>query len=90
MEDAIVLLYRLFVYMSKAPDIPLVLDVLIDHPCNAHGHDSVIPRGDEHQSQTHAHAQEGQGPVGETCSRTCENRTNSLFTKRTINVNMKA
>lgn len=49
-------------------DVPLVLNVLIDHPCNAHGHNSVVPRGDEHQRQTHAHAEEGQCPVGETHS----------------------
>lgn len=55
-----------FFYVLKAPNLPLVLNILIDHPSNAHSHDSIVPGGDEHQSQTHAHAQEGQGPVGAT------------------------
>lgn len=67
-EGAIYLCYS-SMYSSKTPNVPLVLNVLIDHPCNAHGHDSIVPRGDEHQSQTHAHAQEGQCPIGETCLR---------------------
>lgn len=58
--------FCIFFYMLKAPNLPLVLNVLIDHPSNAHSHDSIVPRGDKHQSQTHAHAQEGQGPVGAT------------------------
>ncbi len=48
------------------PDIPLVLNVLVDHASNAHGHNSVVPGGDEHESQTHTHAKEGQSPVGVT------------------------
>lgn len=51
---------------NKCADIPLVLNVLVDHPCDAHGHDGVVPGGDEHQGQTHAHAQEGQRPGGST------------------------
>lgn len=76
-----------FFYMLKAPNLPLVLNILIDHPSNAHSHDSIVPRGDEHQSQTHAHAQEGQGPVGATGPRldlcTYEYEQNNLVTAGT-------
>lgn len=41
---------------NQCSELPLVLDVLVDHPRDAHGHNSVVPGGDEHQSHTHAHA----------------------------------
>lgn len=45
--------------------LPSVFDVFVDAASNDHGHDSVIPGGDEHKSKTQAHSQERQSPVGE-------------------------
>ena len=41
----------------------MVLDVLVDKAGNAHGHDGVVPRRDEHQRHAHDHSQEGQRPA---------------------------
>lgn len=35
---------------------PLVLDVLIDHACNEHGDQGIVPGGDKHESQAETHA----------------------------------
>lgn len=42
--------------------LPTELDVLVDAASNAHGHDGIVPRADEHQRETQAHTQKGQSP----------------------------
>ena len=49
-----------------APHSPLVLDVLVNHACNEHGDQGIVPGGDKHQGQAEAHAQEGQRPGPES------------------------
>ncbi len=44
--------------------LPPVFNVFVDAAGDGHGHDGVIPGGDEHESKTQAHSQEGQSPVG--------------------------
>lgn len=44
---------------------PSVFDVFVDTASDGHGHNSIIPGGDEHESKTQAHSQEGQCPVEE-------------------------
>lgn len=46
------------------PVLPSVFNVFVDAAGDDHGHDGVIPRGDEHDGQTQAHSQEGQSPAG--------------------------
>ena len=48
---------------EKNRNAPLVLDVLVDEAGDAHGHDGIVPGGDEHQRHEHDHPQEGQRPA---------------------------
>lgn len=43
---------------------PSVLNVFVDATCDSHGHNSIIPGGDEHESETQAHSQKRQSPGG--------------------------
>lgn len=51
-------------YITK-PVLPSVFNVFVDAASDGHGHNSIIPGGDEHESKTQAHSQEGQSPAGE-------------------------
>lgn len=41
---------------------PSVLYVFVDATCDGHGHNSIIPGRDEHESKTQAHSQKRQRP----------------------------
>lgn len=51
---------------QKCGDLPFILDVLVDASSYYYCNQSVVPGGDEHERQTQAHPQEGQGPAGHT------------------------
>lgn len=42
---------------------PCELDILVDRAGDYHGDDGIVPGAEEHESETQAHPQEGQGPV---------------------------
>lgn len=44
--------------------LPSVFNIFVDAGSDSHGHDSIIPGTDEHESKTQAHSQEGKSPVG--------------------------
>lgn len=44
---------------------PCKLNILVDRTSDHHGDDGIVPGADEHECETQAHPQEGQGPVTE-------------------------
>ncbi len=42
--------------------LPAVLDVFVDASSDEHGHQSVVPGANEHQSQTQTQSQERKSP----------------------------
>lgn len=46
--------------------LPTELDVFVDTGGDAHGDYGVVPGADKHEGQTQTHAQERQGPSGDT------------------------
>lgn len=42
---------------------PCKLDILVDGAGDHHGDNGVVPRAEEHKSQTQAHPQEGKSPA---------------------------
>lgn len=41
---------------------PSVFNVFVDAACDDHGHNRIVPRGDEHECKTQAHSQERKSP----------------------------
>lgn len=48
--------------MPQAAGSPSVFNVFVDAACDGHGHDGVVPGGDEHERQAQAHSQERKSP----------------------------
>lgn len=42
---------------------PPEFDILVDTAGDCHGNDGIVPRADEHERETQAHAQEWQSPA---------------------------
>lgn len=55
---------NLLVNRHQTLGLPSVFNVFVDAAGDDHGHDGVVPRGDEHYGKTQAHPQEGQSPAG--------------------------
>lgn len=51
--------------LHTKPFLPSVLNVFVDAASDTHGQDSIVPGGDEHERETQAHSQKGQGPAAE-------------------------
>ena len=39
-------------------NLPPVLNVLVDYPCNGEGNEGEVPAGHEHDGDTHEHSQQ--------------------------------
>ena len=43
-------------------NLPPVLNVLVDDPCNGEGNEGEVPAGHEHDGDTHEHSQQREWP----------------------------